>query len=91
MTLFLGFFPSLNKKKVTTIAGRLIVAATSYFVWQERNNRIHGKGTRNPDAVARVILDMVRLKLASIHFKRKVCVEKMKRTWKIANVQVDIG
>ena len=67
------------------------MAASSYFVWQEHNNRIHGKATKNPDVVARVILDMVRLKLASIHFKKKVCVEKMKRTWKIENVQVDIG
>ena len=83
--------PISKQNKVATIVGRLILAASSYFVWQERNNRIHGNGTRNPDVVARVILDMVRLKLASIHFKKKVCVEKMKRTWKIANVQLDIG
>ena len=81
--------PISKENKVTTIVGRLVVAASTYFVWQEYNNRIDGKGGRQPDGVAQVILDMVRLKLASIRFKKSIRVDQMKRTWKIADIQVD--
>ena len=67
------------------------MAAASYFVWQERNNRIHGKCGRQPDEVAKSIVDTVRLKLATIRFKKNARVEQMKRTWKIANVQVEMS
>lgn len=80
------FLPISKENKVTTIVGRLLLAASTYFVWQERNNRIHGKGERQPDRVAQVILDMVRLKLASIRFKKSIRVDQIKRTWKIADV-----
>ena len=83
--------PISRQNKVTTIVGRLLVAASSYFVWQERNNRIHGKCGRQPDEVAKSIVDTVRLKLATIRFKKNARVEQMKRTWKIANVQVEMS
>ena len=67
------------------------MAASSYFVWQEQNNRFHGKGERQLDEVAKIIVDMVRLKLASIRFKKSTRVEQMRRTWKIANVQMEVG
>ena len=83
--------PISRQNKVTTIVGRLLVATSSYFVWQERNNRIHGNGGRQPNEVAKSIVYMVRLKLAAIRFKKNARVEQMKRTWKIANVQVEMS
>ena len=56
------------------------MAASSYFVWQERNNRVHGKGDRTPEQVAKIVVDMVRLKLASIRLKKKPRVDKMRST-----------
>lgn len=50
----------------------IIGMTSSYFVWQERNNRIHVKGERNAEQVSKVILDTVRLKLASIKFKKNM-------------------
>ena len=60
------------------------MAASTYFIWQERNNRVHEKPSRDEDQVAKVIVEMVRSKLASIKFKKKVRVDRMKMTWKIA-------
>ncbi|GJX97534.1 hypothetical protein Tco_0353332 [Tanacetum coccineum] len=81
--------PIASKNNVDSIVGRLIVAASSYFVWQERNNRIHGKGDRSP--VTQIVVDIVRLKLASIRFKKKARVDRMHSTWKISNILSDSG
>ncbi|GKA97206.1 hypothetical protein Tco_0825100 [Tanacetum coccineum] len=62
-------FPSLEN--VSSIVGRLILALSVYFIWKECNNRIHSKPSRNEDQVAKIIVEMVRLKLASINFKNK--------------------
>ena len=72
--------PIAKQNTITSIVGRLIVAASSYSVWQERNNRVHGKGDRTPEQVAKIVVDMVRLKLASIRFKKKHRVDKMRST-----------
>ncbi|GJX39518.1 reverse transcriptase domain, reverse transcriptase zinc-binding domain protein [Tanacetum coccineum] len=52
----------------------------------KRNNvtSIHGKGDRNPAQVTQMIVNVVRLKLASIRFKKSVRMDNM-RTWKLAN------
>ncbi|GJR49738.1 sodium/hydrogen exchanger 6 [Tanacetum coccineum] len=83
--------PIASKNNVDSIVGRLIVAASSYFVWQERNNRIHGKGDRRPEQVTKIVVDIVRLKLASIRFKKKARVDRMHSTWKISNILSDGG
>ena len=76
--------PIASKNNVTSIVGRLVVAASSYYIWQERNNRLHSSGARNMEQLVNVILNIVRLKLASIKFKRNARVAKLKSTWNIA-------
>ena len=73
-----------SKNNIISIVGRLIIAASSYYIWQERNNRLHSSGARNMEQLANVILDNVRLKLASIKFKRNARVAKLKSIWNIA-------
>ena len=76
--------PLALKDNVDSIVGRLILASSAYFIWQERNNRIHAKPSRDEDQVAKVIAEMVWSKLASIKFKKKARVDRMKNIWKIA-------
>ncbi|GJV50687.1 hypothetical protein Tco_1446428 [Tanacetum coccineum] len=76
--------PLSLKDNVSSIVRRLILASSVYFIWQERNNRIHSKPSRNEDQVAKIIVEMVRLKLTSINFKNKESVRLMKVIWKIA-------
>ncbi|GJY74124.1 hypothetical protein Tco_0478555 [Tanacetum coccineum] len=61
-------------KTATSIVGRLIAAATSYFLWCERNDRIHGKGDKKVEQVSKYVADSVRLKPASIKFKKNARV-----------------
>ncbi|GJS90192.1 putative reverse transcriptase domain-containing protein [Tanacetum coccineum] len=44
---------------------------------KEHNNRLHGRGDRRHDQLSSTIVDIVRLKLVSIQFKKNVRVEKM--------------
>ncbi|GKD51017.1 hypothetical protein Tco_1279993 [Tanacetum coccineum] len=62
--------PIARKNNVICIVGRLIIAASSYYIWQERNNRLHVNGSRSVEQLASAILDIVRLKLGTIKFKR---------------------
>ena len=80
--------PITEQYNVLIIVARLVLAAVSYFVWQERNYRVHGKGERNPELLSKVIVEMVRLKLASIQFKKKARVDKMRKTWQISSILI---
>ena len=77
--------PISKSNKVTSIVGRLVLAATSYFIWRERNNKIHSKPPKKYEDVVKIILDTVRLKLASIRFKRNVRAAKLMQIWKISS------
>ncbi|GJW42865.1 polypyrimidine tract-binding protein homolog 2 isoform X1 [Tanacetum coccineum] len=55
------------------------------------NNRIHGKVSRQPDQVANIVVDMVRLKLAVIRFKKNIHVDQMRIIWKIASISSNEG
>ena len=52
---------------------------------------MHGKGERNHEQLVKIIVDAVRLKLATIRFKKKARVDKLRTTWKIANLVTDGG
>ncbi|GJU86525.1 reverse transcriptase domain-containing protein [Tanacetum coccineum] len=57
----------------------------------ERNTRVHGEVERKVEQLVNTIVDVVCLKLASIHFKKRVRVEKMRSTWKISDIPTDVG
>ncbi|GJS40164.1 hypothetical protein Tco_0565207 [Tanacetum coccineum] len=82
--IMLWLLPISKSNTVISIVGRLIVAATSYFLWRERNDRIHGKGDKKVEQVSKYVESSVRLKLASIKFKKNARVRKLMETWKLA-------
>ncbi|GJS04566.1 pathogenesis-related protein PR-1-like protein [Tanacetum coccineum] len=49
----------------------------SYFVWKERNNRVHGKAERMHEQLSKIIVDVISFELAIIRFKKKTRVYKM--------------
>ncbi|GJV00178.1 hypothetical protein Tco_1329448 [Tanacetum coccineum] len=83
--------PISKGKSVNSIVGRLILAASTYFVWQERNNRLFAKGERRVNELCEVIAGVVRLKLTTLHFKANARVDKMMAVWKIANTRTNGG
>ncbi|GKB42989.1 hypothetical protein Tco_0887931 [Tanacetum coccineum] len=62
--------PISKGKTVVSILSRIVVAATSYYIWKERNERLFNKISMSPDQIVQVILSMVRLKLVSFKFKK---------------------
>ncbi|GKC51331.1 ribonuclease H-like domain-containing protein [Tanacetum coccineum] len=61
-----------------------MLAATSYFIWQERNNRLFGKDARNVQQVRDAIVSIIRLKLLTFCFKNTSQVTRLLDAWKIS-------
>ncbi|GJR49610.1 hypothetical protein Tco_1400131 [Tanacetum coccineum] len=74
--------PIANKTTVKSIAGRILLSASSYFMWIEFNNHLFKKARRSPKEVRDIIMVMVCLKLVSFRFKY-TNVECLLARWKM--------
>ncbi|GJR89610.1 uncharacterized protein Tco_0213621 [Tanacetum coccineum] len=63
--------PMALKRTAVSVISRLLVAATAYFIWQERNLRLFKNQVRSPAQVRDIIVYNVRLKLTTCRFKKK--------------------
>ncbi|GKE28831.1 homeodomain-like protein [Tanacetum coccineum] len=70
-----------HQRSARSIIGRLVVAATTYFLWSERNNRLFKNSKRSPEEVQDVIMTTVRLKLLSFRFKNPDKVRELLDKW----------
>ncbi|GJT97563.1 retrovirus-related pol polyprotein from transposon TNT 1-94 [Tanacetum coccineum] len=75
------FQPIAHKRTTVSIIGRLLFAASSYFLWIERNNRLFKNVKRSPEDVRDIIMVTVRLKLLSFNFKNRDKVRQLLSTW----------
>ncbi|XP_071704187.1 uncharacterized protein [Rutidosis leptorrhynchoides] len=82
-TFTLIITPYASKKSANMVVTKLLFAATVYFVWQERNNRMFKGRKRSTDALFREIYATVRLKLMSVRFKESRQVNELKMAWNI--------
>nr|GEX12482.1 reverse transcriptase domain, reverse transcriptase zinc-binding domain protein [Tanacetum cinerariifolium] len=62
--------PISKGKTVVSILSRLVLAATSYYIWLETNEILFKKKTSSPYQFVDVIISMVRLKLVTFKFKK---------------------
>ncbi|GJS20507.1 RNA-directed DNA polymerase, eukaryota [Tanacetum coccineum] len=62
-----------------SVFGKLILAASSYYIWLERNNRLFKKGKRSPEEIRDIIIVTVRLKLTTFRFKKTAMGPKGER------------
>lgn len=70
--------PMVHRRTFLSIVGKLMIAASSYFLWQERNNAIFKRGERRVAQVRDAIIEVVRLKLLTIRFKKTASVARLK-------------
>ncbi|GJS64451.1 putative reverse transcriptase domain, reverse transcriptase zinc-binding domain protein [Tanacetum coccineum] len=75
--------PMANKRTARSIFGKLILAASSYFVWLERYNCLFKNVKRTPEELRDVIMVTVGLKLLSFKFKNSVNVISLLDRWKM--------
>ncbi|XP_022014770.1 uncharacterized protein LOC110914279 [Helianthus annuus] len=72
-----------TSKSADNYVSRLIVAATAYTIWQERNARLFKNHARPPDTVRNLILSIVRYKLMGVKLKNTDRVRKLLESWEI--------
>ncbi|GJV94173.1 hypothetical protein Tco_1541986 [Tanacetum coccineum] len=75
--------PISKKKSARSVIAKLVFAASSYFIWQERNSRLFKNKRRCKDQLIEVIMTMVRLKLLTCRFKRTASVEYFFQLWNL--------
>ncbi|GJU75163.1 protein LAZ1 [Tanacetum coccineum] len=75
--------PMANCRTTISIIGRLILAASSYFIWLERNNRIFKKVKKHPEEIINIIMVTVRLKLLTFKFKNTAKGNQLLSRWKM--------
>ncbi|GKD58279.1 reverse transcriptase domain, reverse transcriptase zinc-binding domain protein [Tanacetum coccineum] len=86
LSLIADFFnPLANKRTARSVIVKLVLAASCYFIWQERNNRLFSKQKRSKDQVIEAIKSIVRLKLLSCKFKKTKNVQMYLHLWKLPN------
>ncbi|GJY98067.1 reverse transcriptase domain, reverse transcriptase zinc-binding domain protein [Tanacetum coccineum] len=76
--------PLANKNLIISVVARLVLAATAYFIWQERNFRLFKNQSRTISQVKDIIVHNVRLKLLAFRFKKTHNVVQALAKWNIS-------
>ncbi|GKA52640.1 hypothetical protein Tco_0745955 [Tanacetum coccineum] len=83
--ILLYLLPMGNKRTTKSVFGKLILAASAYFIWMERNNRTFKNTRRTPKEICDLIMVTMRLKLISFRFKNTTVVRQLLERWKMPN------
>ncbi|GJV62601.1 putative RNA-directed DNA polymerase, eukaryota, reverse transcriptase zinc-binding domain protein [Tanacetum coccineum] len=62
--------PLLKGRSIFSIIARIVLAATTYYLWIEQNSRLFKKKISITEQVVQVICSIVRLKLVTFKFKK---------------------
>ncbi|GJR81117.1 hypothetical protein Tco_0151902 [Tanacetum coccineum] len=87
LELILDYIIPIAKRRTSrSVISKLVLASSTYFIWQERNEHLFKSHKRTVAQVIECIMSAVRLKLVSCRFKKsKAGLDLMKR-WKIPEV-----
>ncbi|PWA82378.1 Phytosulfokine [Artemisia annua] len=72
----------LRGKSIWSIIQRLVIGATVYSLWIERNNRLFHRSARSADDISSSIRDLVRLRLLSLKIKKSKQSLEAASLWK---------
>ncbi|XP_022019057.1 uncharacterized protein LOC110919088 [Helianthus annuus] len=72
-----------NSKKAANVIAKLVVGATVYFVWEERNRRLFTPKRRTKEQLIEIILSTVRMKLHTMRFRHSVQTERVLQEWSL--------
>ncbi|XP_022015023.1 uncharacterized protein LOC110914540 [Helianthus annuus] len=70
-------------KSVVGFVARLVVAASAYFIWQERNSRLFKNQLLPPEILSGIVLQQVRYKLMGAKLRNCANVRKLLEDWGI--------
>ncbi|GJR54457.1 hypothetical protein Tco_1404978 [Tanacetum coccineum] len=80
-----SIIPFAKRRSVRSVIAKLVVAACSYFVWQECNFRLFKSQKQTPLQVIDCIKSSVRLKLLSCTFKKSKDALVFQRLWDLSD------
>ncbi|GKD15772.1 RNA-directed DNA polymerase, eukaryota, reverse transcriptase zinc-binding domain protein [Tanacetum coccineum] len=75
--------PMSKKKTTRSVIAKLVFAASTYFIWQERNYRLFKNQKRSPNQIIDCIKITVRLKLLTCRFKKTKTKMSFMHLWKL--------
>ncbi|XP_021970148.1 uncharacterized protein LOC110865195 [Helianthus annuus] len=78
-----------SSKSAALYVSKLLVGATAYVIWQERNARLFRNQTRPPDTIRDTILKTIRYKLMGAKFRQCINVTRLRDEWGIAEETVN--
>nr|GEW14649.1 hypothetical protein [Tanacetum cinerariifolium] len=77
--------PIAHQRTVLSVIGRLLLAASAYYIWDERNKHVFKQVKRSWTDIRDIIITTIRLKLFTLKFKNKARVFKLLAEWKMLN------
>ncbi|XP_021991397.1 uncharacterized protein LOC110888166 [Helianthus annuus] len=80
-----------KSNSVFNYAARLLVAASAYLIWQERNARLFKNQLRPPEAISELIIQQVRYKLMGAKLKKCDNVRRLLGAWEIYGTELHDG
>ncbi|GKA81906.1 sodium/hydrogen exchanger 6 [Tanacetum coccineum] len=66
----LAFLIPTKGSSVSNVISRIVLAATAYCLWNERNSRLFKKKKSTVDQIVQLITSLVRMKLVTFKFKK---------------------
>nr|GEW18611.1 hypothetical protein [Tanacetum cinerariifolium] len=80
--------PMAKRRTSSSVVSKLVLVASVYFIWLERNDRLFNNNKRTVAQVIECIMSAIRLKLMSCRFKKsKVNLDLMKH-WKLPEMLI---
>ncbi|GJV38022.1 hypothetical protein Tco_1410499 [Tanacetum coccineum] len=73
--------PVAKRRTTRSVISKLVIAASTYYIWQERNRRLFKNTKRTTKQILDCIMSSVRLKLLSCNFKKSKEGVIMARLW----------
>ncbi|XP_021996985.1 uncharacterized protein LOC110894117 [Helianthus annuus] len=80
-----------KSKSVVNYVARLLVAASAYLIWQERNARMFKNQLRPPETISALIIQQVRYKLMGAKLKDCANVRRLLGEWEIVSAEFKNG
>ncbi|GJR54750.1 hypothetical protein Tco_1405271, partial [Tanacetum coccineum] len=84
--ILLYIHPIAKKQTAKSMFGKLIMAATSYYVWIERNKRLFKNVKRSLEELRDLIMVTVSLKIMTFRFKNTTNVVRLLERWKMPRI-----
>ncbi|XP_021998022.1 uncharacterized protein LOC110895063 [Helianthus annuus] len=79
-----------RSKSAANLVARILVAASAYVIWQERNARLFKNQLRPPETISVTIIQMVRYKLMGVKLKNTASVQRLLGEWEIHKLHRDV-